>query len=67
MRDIAKVLGLHHCNVFNAMERPKVFSDYGVMLWTFFFQRKRIDGCTNEDKYVAITWWASKICVNPNK
>lgn len=31
-RDIAKVLGVHHCNVFNAMERPKVFSDYGAML-----------------------------------
>lgn len=67
MRDIAKVLGVHHCNVSNAMERPKGFSDCGVMLWTLFFQRKRIDGCTNEDKDVTITWCASKICVNPNK
>jgi hypothetical protein len=31
-RDIARVLGVHHYNVSNAMERPKVFSDYGAML-----------------------------------
>jgi hypothetical protein len=67
MKDIARVLCVHHCNVSNVMERPKVFSDCGVVLWTLSFQRKRIDGCTNEDKDAAITWWASKIRVNPNK
>jgi hypothetical protein len=67
MRDIAKVLGVHHHNVFNVMERPKVFSDYSAMLWTLSFQRKRIDGCTNEDKDVTIAWWAFEILVNPNK
>jgi hypothetical protein len=40
MRDnIAIILGVHHHNVLNAMERPKVFSDSGAMLWTLFFQR----------------------------
>jgi hypothetical protein len=31
-RDIARVLGVPHCNVSNAMERPKVFSGYGAVL-----------------------------------
>jgi hypothetical protein len=49
------------------MERPKVFNDCGAVLWTLYFQRKRIDGCTNEDKDVTIAWWACEIRVNPNK
>ncbi len=40
MRDnIARILGVHHHIVLNAMERPKVFSDSRAMLWTFSFQR----------------------------
>jgi hypothetical protein len=58
MKYIARVLGVHHRNVFNAMERCKVFSDCDAVLWTFSFQKKRDDGCINEDKVTTIVWWA---------
>ncbi len=37
MRNIARVLGVHHRNASNEMERCKVFNDYGAMLWTLSF------------------------------
>lgn len=58
MKYIARVLGVHHHDVFNAMERCKVFSDCDVVLWTLSFQKKRADGCINEDKVTTIVWWA---------
>ncbi len=66
MKYIARVLSVHHHNVFNAMERHKVFSDCDVVLWTLSFQKKRVDGCIKENKVTTIAWWASETCVNPN-
>jgi len=66
MKYIARVLSVHHHNVFNAWKGCKVFSDCDVVLWKLSFQKKRVDGCINEDKVTTIAWWASETCVNPN-
>jgi hypothetical protein len=47
------------------MQRHKITSDRGDVLWSLYIIKRIIDGCTIVAKIVG--WWVFKTQVNPNK
>jgi hypothetical protein len=67
MSGIVRVPGLKPINIANELERHKITNNSSIPLWSLSIKKHNIDGCTIDAKSVAIAWWVSNTCVNPNK
>jgi hypothetical protein len=56
MNGIVRVVGLHHRNIANALERHRIANDPSIPLWSLLIRNRKIDGCTIDVKNVAIAW-----------
>jgi len=66
---MVRVLGVHHSNVFDVMQRCHVLDDggYSNVVWAPLTKKIRSDKLGEDVVDVVIQWWASQTIVSPNR
>jgi hypothetical protein len=67
---MARVLGIHHNNVFDAMQRHHhVLDDGGCLdaVWVPLTKKVRFDKLNEDVADVVTQWWVSQITISPNR
>ena len=67
MRELGRVLGIHHRNISHAISKRELVHSRGDFLVVLTFRRKRTDGISEMDREVILRWWVSETRVSPNK
>jgi len=67
MRELARALGVHHCNISLAIAKRELMHSRGDFLVVLTIRKRRNDGINDSDKEVIVGWWMSETRVSPNK
>lgn len=67
VRQVARVLGVHHRNIHEAINKRELVSARGEFLCTLTVRKKRADGLNDGERNAIICWWVSESRVSPNK
>jgi hypothetical protein len=66
---MASILGVHHNNVLDVVQRHHVFDDGGCLdaVWVPLTRKVRFDKLGEDVVDVVTQWWASQTTVSPNR
>ena len=66
-RQVARVLRIHHRDVFEAVVRREVLHSAREILFSLSVRAKRVDGLAVDERCVIFKWWILKTRMSPNK